>query len=812
MVFREVQYALRRLRGSPAFTIAATLTLAIAIGATASVFSVVDGALLKAFPYHEPDRVRVLWESNERRHMPRASVATANYFDWHARSHAFSSIAVACCGTALRLTVAGEQNAEEIIGLAVTPNYFSVIGVKPILGRTLAPDTSGPAEVVIGYGYWQRRFGGSPAAIGTTLTLDNPNDARPTRQHTYTIVGVMPPGLPGPVEMWIRIFFEPVEATNRDIRYLDAYGRLAPGVTAERGESELKMIAGQLATAYPKTNDEWSAATGALMDQLVGSVRPMLVMLLAAAGCVLLIGAANLANLFLVRCLAREREMALRTALGATRRRLIRELVVEAATLGVAAGALGVGVAIAGTGALRVLAPPTLPRLSEVGVDGRVVAFCAFASLATVFIFGVVPAWHASRANLAQVLKEGGRGTGSAQRHRLQDSLVVAQVAIALVLLTGAGLFIESFAQFQRMDPGFRPQGVLTAQIAFTAERYPTAERQDQFVTSLVEQLQARPGVSSASVSEAVPAWATAFRNSFDIVGEAPTDPSHRPAAVANLVSPEYFRTMGIRLMRGRDVRSTDDRRAPRIAIVDALLAQRYFNGRDPIGRRIWYSFTGGAPDTAEIVGVVGSVKESGLAADAEPGLYFPFAQFLGGRAVLAFVSIRTMGDPAALASPLRQIVAGLDRMVPVSDVKTMNERVDQSIGTTRFSTFLASLFAGVALILGVVGIYSVLAYVVAQRQREIAIRLALGASASDVMQDVVRRALALTVVGVALGSGAAWIVTRVLAGLFLGVSPHDPGIFVGAAVVFAAVALAAASVPAFRTTRVNPALALGSS
>jgi putative ABC transport system permease protein len=312
-------------------------------------------------------------------------------------------------------------------------------------------------------------------------------------------------------------------------------------------------------------------------------------------------------------------------------------------------------------------------------------------------------------------------------------------------------------------------------------------------------------------VSEEVPAWITDYRLSFGIVGDAATDPGHAPAAIGNLVGPEYFRTMGIRLLRGRDVRSTDDKCATRVVVVDALLAQRFFNGRDPLGQRITFSFTGAAPDTAEIVGVVASVKEGGLAADVEPTIYWPFAQFLGGRAVQAFVSLRTAGDPQAQTRMLRQTVAGLDRMVPVSDIQTMSERLDQSVGTTRFSTFLASLFAGVALILGVVGIYSVLAYIVGQRQREIAVRLALGASRSHVMRDVVRRALFLTSVGIGLGSGAAWVLTRVLAGLFLGVSPHDPGIFVGAAAVFAAVALAAASVPAFRTTRVNPALALTS-
>jgi putative ABC transport system permease protein len=803
-----VRHALRRLRSSPAFTIAATLTLAIAIGATTSVFSVVDGVLLRAFPYRDPERVRVLWESNPERHMPRSLVATANYFDWRAESQGFSSIAVACCGTALRLTVAGDEGAERVTGLAVTPNYFDVLGVTPILGRTLAADTSGPREVVISYGYWQRRFGGKPSVLGTKLIVDNPNDARPTRQHAYTVVGVTPRGLPGPVEMWTGIFFEPVEQNNRDIRYLDAYGRLAPGVTPERGARELEMIAGRLASSYPKTKEHWSVTTAPLVDELVGSIRPMLVTLLAAAACVLLIGAANLANLFLVRCVAREREMALRTALGATRGRLIRELVIEAAILGVAAGALGVGVAIAGVRVLRAFAPAMLPRVAEIGVDGRVIAFSAFVSLATVFIFGVLPAWQASRADLAGVLKEGGRGTDTARRHRLQDALVVAQVAVALVLMTGAGLLVASFARFARMDPGFRPEGVLTAQIAFPAERYPTAGQQSQFLTSLLEQLTAGPGVLSASVSDVVPAWSDSYRAPFVIIGDATPDPGHAPQAIANFVSPNYFRTMGIRVLRGRGILATDDSRAVHVAVVDSLLAQRFFNGRDPVGQRL--AITLEAPVTVEIVGVVASVKENGLAADVEPTIYGPFAQTLGARIVQAFVSIRTAGDPDAQVPALRRTVASLDRLVPISDIKTMSERMGQSVDATRFSTVLASLFAVVALVLGVVGIYSVLAYIVAQRQREIAIRLALGAHRTHVLRQVVWRALALTGVGIGLGSSAAWILTRVLEGLFLGVSPHDPGIFVGAAAVFAGVALAAASVPALRATRVNPARVLG--
>jgi predicted permease len=809
---REVQYALRRLRGSPLFTIAATLTLAIAIGATASVFGVVDGVLLKAFPYREPDRVLTLWESNPDAHLPQALVAPATYFDWRTQNRTFTAVAASLVDL-MQFTVTRPHDAERVRGLAVSPNYFSALGLTPVLGRTLAPDDgTPPSEVMISYGYWQRRFGGAPSVLGQTLNIDNGNDQSPRpHQHVYKIVGVMPPGLAGPAELWTRIYFEPSDYTVRDEHYLNVFGRLKPGVTPEGAQRELETIAHRLAVAYPKTNAHWSARTVPLLEILVGQVRPALVMLLSAAACVLLIGAANLANLFLVRCLAREREMALRTALGATRGRLVRELLAEAAVLGLSAGALGIGVAVAGVRMLRVLAPPTLPRLAEIGVDGRVVAFCALTSIATVFVFGVLPAWQVSRGNLADFLKEGGRSTGSAQQHRLRDGLVVLQVAVALVLLTGAGLLVESFTHFRRMDPGFRPEGVLTAQIAFAADRYPTMERQRALLSGVVEQLTAQPGVEAASVSTSLPGAGFLGMPLFTIVGDPAADPAHAPAASHIYVSPDYFRTLGIALRRGRGLLPTDDSRAVKVAVVDELLARRFFGSSDPLGRRLAF-LVGSHTDTAEVVGVVALVKQFGLAAENRPQFYTPFAQLSAAAISWAYVAVHTAGDLETQTRSLRQVVAGLDPTLPVSEVETLGERMVQSVGTTRFSSFLASLFAVVALILGMVGIYSVLAYVVSQRQREIAVRLALGASRSHVMGDVLRHALGLTGVGLALGSGAAWVLTRTLAGLFVGVSPHDPGIFVGAAAVFAVVALAAASVPAFRTTRVNPVVALTSS
>jgi putative ABC transport system permease protein len=809
---REIRYAIRRLRGSPGFTIAATLTLAIAIGATASVFGVVDGVLLKAFPYYQPDRVLTLWESNPEAHLPQATVATGTYLDWAAQATAFSKVAAATSDL-MRFTVIGTHDAERVQAQAVTPSYFDVLGITPILGRRLAVDsTAPPSEVMLSYGYWQRHFGGAPSAVGQTLALDNPNDqSPPPHNHIYRIVGVMPEGLASEAELWTQIFYEPGEVTEHDSRFLFVYGRLKPGVTAAGAQQEMTLIAQRLEAANPTTNHGWTARVIPLPDQLVGAVRPALVMLLAAAACVLLIGAANLANLFLVRCLARQRELALRAALGAERGRLVRELVTEAGLLSLAAGALGIGVAVAGVRVLRTFAPPTLPRLSEVGVDGRVIAFCALTSIATVFVFGLLPAWHVSRGNLADFLKEGGRGTGSAQQHRLQDALVVLQVAVALILLTGAGLFVQSFEHFRQLDPGFRPEGLLTAELGLPAERYTTPERQDALLASLTERLVAVPGVTAVSTSVTLPGqFTTPFAPAFAIVGDPAPDPSHIPAAYPTRVSPNYFGTLGIKLLRGRPILPTDARGGHHVVVVDDLLVKRFFGNEDPLGRRI--AFTSGiTPDTAEIVGVVVHVRQFGLIASDPPGYYLPFTQNTARGVGAAAVAARTTGDPEGLTGTLRDVIANLDPTVAVSHVETMVERQVQSVGTTRFETVLASLFAVVALVLGVVGIYSVLAYVVGQRQREFAVRLALGAGGAQVMGDVLRRALVLTGIGIALGSGVAWVLTRALAGLFLAVSPHDPGIFVGAAAVFAVVALAAASVPAFRTTRINPVAALTS-
>lgn len=794
---REVNHALRRLMRSPTFTGAATLTLSIAIGATASVFGLVDGVLLKAFPYREPNRVMAIWASNPARHLPQFPLSAADYLDYRTQNTVFMALAAE---TYLDLTVTGKQEPERLAAVAVTPNYFPVLGLTPVLGRSLGSDSGGPTEVVISHEYWERALGGLRSVLGQTLLLDN---------QPYVIVGVMPAGLPptapiaGAADIWVRLDFSGKDEINRRKHFLGVYGRLKPGQTPEMARRDLDMLQQRLATSFPQTDAGWSVLAVSLPDQLIGGVRTGLMLLLSAAMCVLLIGAANLANLFLARFLARHNEMALRVALGATRRRLVGELIAETALVGLAAGVLGLSIAVAGVHALRALAPSTLPRLQTVGVDGRVAVICALMSVMTVFVFGGLPAWRVSRGDLATGLREGDHGTGSIRQHRIQDGLVVIQVAVATVLLTGAGLLVAGFAHLRRADLGFRPEGVLTGVVALSNNSYPTPDRQDLFMKRVVQKLKSLPGVLNASVSTAVPSIVN-YHFAFTIIGDPPPDSSDIPSADLVCASADYFRTMGITLQRGRGILSSDGRGTQQVVVADELLAQRYFPNRDPIGARLFVP-----PDTVQIVGVVGSVKQGGLAIDKQPELYAPFPQC---PSAYAFLAVRAAGNPNALVGEVRTGISALDKSVPLSDMQTMDERLARSVAITRFSSFLASLFAAVALALATLGVYSILAYLVAERKREIAVRMALGARLGTVVRSVLYHALILTGAGIAIGLFGAWILTRALATFFLGINPHDPALFIGVAGAFGIVALAAASMPAWRASRIDPVRALASS
>jgi putative ABC transport system permease protein len=794
-VAQDVRIAVRRLRRSPVFTVAATLTLAIAIGATASVFGVVDGIIFRSFPYHAPEHVLVVLGTNPERHLPSFAMSATDFVDYQAQSRTFETLAAE---TGVRYTVTGIRAPERVDAALVTSDYFATLGIIPLVGRRFSFDSTGVPEVVLGYGYWMREYGGAASAVGQTLLLDN---------QPYSIVGVMPPGLPNAAELWVRLSLQANDLVHRDWHTVVVYGRLRPGVTRDRAQHELETIAARLAKAYPQSNAHWSVVTTPLLEFIVGSIKPALVILFAAAACVLLVGAANLANLFLVRGSARARELAVRAALGATRARLMRELLTEAATLGLAAGAIGVGAAVGGVRILRTLAPAALPRLSQVTADSRVVAFCAITSVTTVLVFGALPAWQISRGNVIDFMKDGGRSSANKQDRTMQSALVVLQVAIALILLTATGLLTKSFGKYRELDLGYRPDGVMTARFSLPIDRYATAESAAQFASNVIDRLVTLPGATAAAVSSAIPSTAL-YRWAVMIVGNPRFDSTNAPLLRPVYVSPGYFRVMGISIQRGRGVLPTDDHRAVKVAIIDEQLAKQAFGADDPIGAQL--ALIGPVMDTVQVVGVAHAVRQGGLTAETVPWVFMSLAQASVPQMATTVV-VRTAGDPESQVAGITRVIAAIDPTIPVFDVKSMSVRVAESEGITRFSTFLVSLFAGITLILGAVGIYSVLTYVVVQRKREIAIRLALGASQADVMTDVLRRALVLTTVGISIGLGASWWLTRTFAAFFEGVDPHDPGIFAGAAAAFGLVALIAAAAPALRTTRIDPASVLSS-
>jgi putative ABC transport system permease protein len=786
LTMQTIRIALHQLRTHASFTLVVTLTLALTIGATASVFGMVYGVLLKSFPYYDPDRVLTIWGSNMERDLPRFTVSPMDYLDWQSQNHAFVQLA-ASLGT--NFTVGEPGSVERVAGLLVTPSYFGVTGITLVLGRPLSLDSAAP-EVVISQRYWLSRFGGSSSVLGQSLMVDG----RP-----LTVVGVMPAGLPGDVDAWTRLSFPPDVLTHRDWHYIHAYGRLKPGVTPGAAQADLESVARRLAQVYPQTNKGWSVVTIPLLDGLLGAVRPALIMVLSAAACVLMLGLATLTNLLLARGLTRERDVAIRTALGATRGRIARELLLEASTVGLGAAALGMAFASVGVRALRALAPSDLPRLSGVTVGGPVIAFCIIVSFAAVMVFGTIPAWRWSDRSMSELLREGGQGTGTARRHRLQGGLLVLQVAVALVLLIGTGLFVKTLQGYWTTDPGFQPRDVLTAQIALP-DRYTSGDRQDTFVARLAEELAAQPGVEAASISSALPGGAD-LRWAFTVAGEA-TTPGQEPVARPVFVSPDYFRTMGIALRRGRGVRTTDDRHAERVAVVDEVLSRRVFGGRDPVGR--YLRFIEPDTDLVRIVGIVTHVRQGGLIAEDVPLLYLSIAQ-TPGPGLLSDVAMRVSDNPNAHIAMLGRTIAGMDAEIPVYDVRTLSARVAQAIGTTRFAALLSLLFTVAALAIGVVGIYSVLSFLVTQRRREIGVRLALGASAARVVRDVMRRVFVLTGVGMALGTIGAWWLMQLFGQLFGRVSPHDPMVMVAAVAVVALAAAAAASVPALRAASVSP-------
>jgi len=807
-LLQDIRYGARRLLKRRGFTLIAVLTLALGIGANTTIFSVVNSVLLRPLPYRDSERLVMVWQTFLKKGWPQVPVTTLDFADIKAQSRSFDEMATAFLDKE-DYSLTGAGDAEQVSGMAISANMFDLLGARPALGRNFLgdEDTVGHDRVVvISHGLWQRKFGGEPQVIGKTINLDS---------QLYTIIGVMPAGFefPPPVsrgmlnvsasrDLWVPLV---ITRPNRDSHSLAVIARLKPEVTVAQADAEIATIARQLEQQYPATNSDTGTSLSSLHEQVVQNVRPALWLLFGAVGFVLLIACANIASLLLTRATAQRREMAVRAALGANRSDLLRQLLVETLLLALAGGGLGLLAALWGIDLLRALNPGKLPRLAEVAVDFRVFAFTALMSLLTGLLFGLAPALHASRVNLSECLKLNARGLAGAASGRLRSLLVISEVALALVLLAGAGLLIRSFNHLMNVDPGFSPHNLLTAGIRLPGLRYANDEQVAAFNQQLVERVAQLPGVVSVGTVNSLPITGFQAATGIYIEGRpAATSISELPLVNQRVVSPGYFQTMGIRLIKGRVFTDLDRRDTMRVVLINETLAERYFAGEEAIGKRI--KIDSQEAPWSQIVGVVGDVRHAGLTQQIEPETYVPYTQDSWG--VMALV-VRTTNDPASLAAAVRAQVWTIDKEQPVFSVKTMDEILATSLAAERFNLILLGSFAAIALLMATMGIYGVSAYTVSQRTQEIGIRMALGAQPGNVLKLILYWAMRLILIGVACGLAAAFALTRLMESLLFGTSATDPATFAMVSLLLAGVALGACFVPARRATRVDPLVAL---
>jgi putative ABC transport system permease protein len=813
-LIRDLRFGARMLLKHPGFAFVAVVTLALGIGANTAIFSVVNAVLLRPLDYREPGRVVALWE-NVPAQGGRWRVTPANFFDWKKQNEVFEAVAAFGAST-LNLTGVGEP--AQLSGSRVSEGYFDVLGVAPALGRAFLPEEYGPGKgqvVILGQGLWRGRFGSDPNVVGKTVRLDG---------NAYTIVGVMPAGVyptwpttskisfdASRQEYLVPMSFSPAWAGNRNSHVLGVVARLKPDATLARAQADMNLIARRLEEAYPDSNTGAGALVNPLADEVVGDVRPALLVLLGTVGLVLLIACANVASLLLTQLAARRKEVAIRAALGAGRAQLVGQFLVEGALLSVAGGALGVLLAAWGVDLLLKVMPSEIPRLDSVGVDARVLLFTLALAAFTSLVFGFVPALQASRADLRETLKEAGRSTGAAVfRQRFRRLLVVAQVALAVVLVVGAALLVKSFWRLRQVDPGFNPEHVAVLSLSLPQSKYAEWQKISAFYSQLVERVRGLPGVRSATIAYDNPLTSN-WLDSFTVEGRPDPEAGQTPVECFRPVGHEYFRTVGIELVKGRHFDERDDPVHPGATIVNEAFARKYFPGEEPLGKRLLTStparMSGAPVPTAfEIVGVVRDTKFKGLSAESSPAFYVPAAQFpLSNMVVMA----RVEGDPLSYAQPLRDAVWGLDRDQPINAITTLEAIVSEDIAQPRFNMLLMGLFGGLALLLAAVGVYGLLSYSVAQRTREIGVRIALGAQGRDIFRLTVRQGVAPALAGVLIGLAAAFALTRFLSSLLYGMGTNDLTTYAFVAALLTTVALVACIIPARRATKVDPMVAL---
>jgi len=806
-LIQDIRFGIRMLLKSPGVSIIATIALALGIGANTAIFSVVNAVLLRPLPFPNSEVLMSVFGTNRERGVLRGSFSYPDFFDLRAQNSSFERVSCYHDGDFI-LTQHGEP--ARLTGVIATSDLLPLLGVAPMLGRGFVPDEDKPSAsrvVVLSHSMFEKYFNSDENILNQPITLDG---------KPFVVVGVMPRGFQFPiqndsVDLWTTITgdasgSDPITA-QRGAHFLKVIGRLKPGVTEEKAQADADTIAARLAEQYPDTDSRHGMSVEQTLRAIVGDIRPALLILLGAVSFVLLIACANVANLLLARAMSRYKEMAIRSALGASRWRVVRQLLIESVLLSVVGGAIGLLLAVWWSDLLIALGKDDIPRATHVSLDWRVLLYTFGISVFTGVLFGLAPAFHSAKTGLSETLKEG-RGAGAgASKNRLRASLVVSEVAIAVVLLVGAGLLIKSLWRLNTVNPGLDPRNVLTFNVALPEVRYP-AERQAQFFSTLKKQLESMPGVQSASVVDPLPLSGERFSISFEIDGR-PVAKKDQPSADFFNVDPGYFKTMSIPMIKGRDFDDRDKHKSAPVIIVSETFARQIFPGEDVIGKRIKPGisvFEDEETPWREIVGVVGDVKNRALNTEPRPVYYVPQAQVPFNQEIIV---VKTTGDPHALVKAATKEVGTLDGDLAVFGVKTMEEYISRSVSTPRFNTTLLSIFAAVALVLTVVGLYGVMSYAVAQRTSEIGIRLALGAQTRDVLSLIIGQGLRLVLIGIAGGLLGAFALMNLISSLLFGVTAKDPMTFIVVSVVLAVIALLACYVPARRATRVDPLEAL---
>ncbi|MGA9770147.1 MAG: ABC transporter permease [Blastocatellia bacterium] len=799
-LFQDVRYGARMLLKSPAFTLVAVAALALGIGANTAIFSVINAVLLRPLPYEEVDRILTVWENDTKTGEKEDGASPANFLDWRDQNQVFAQLATA---EPFGHTLTGSNEPERFRSWLVSEGFFDILKVAPLYGRTFLPEEhqAGNERVVImGEALWRQRFGADPGLVGQSLMLNG---------QPHTVVGIMPRSveIPSGRMMWSPLVFRDSYKQYRSSAYFKVIGRLKAGVTSQQAQQEMTAIQSRLAEQYPQDNKEKGVVVVPLTEQIRAQSRPALLLLLGAAGFVLLIACANVANLLLARGAERQKEFAIRAALGAVRARLIRQLITESVFLSLMGGLSGALLARWGVDLVMAFSPGNLPRGAEIGFDGRVLFFAIGMSALTALVFGLAPAIQFSKPDLQHTLKEGGRAAAdSSARHRLRNALVVSEIALSLVLLVGAGLLIRSFTRLLQVDPGFAADNAVSLEVHVWGPAR-TGQQRAAFFEQTIDRISALPGVQAAGAVSALPFHdnSIVITGTFTIEDQPQPPPGTEPSAYLTAATSDYFTAMSIPLRRGRFFTRFDRAGAPPVVLIGETLARRYWPNEDPVGKKIKLGFFGETA-TREIIGIVGDARHKGLDSDPRAEIFLPHLQEPYGS--MTYI-VRTTGDPSLLLQAVKGEIWAVNKNLPFSSVATIEELVSRSLGERRFNLLLLGSFAAIALALASLGIYGLISFSTSRRTHEIGVRMALGAQTSDILRMILKEGMMLTVAGVGLGLAASMALTRLLSSFLFGVSSTDPLVYTGVSLLLAAVALLACYIPARRAMKIDPGVAL---